>query len=232
MCQRPACYVPSVRGAGGKYDTANLKSISLPFTANRAQQPTVAAHYFALNGMKNRGVKPMQTYPTGYAESHRMVEQIFREILPRRGMAVREEQIALCHEVLDTLYTKHWWWTRHTSSQMPRGRCTRKLCLRRIWMICAVCCNRHISKACPSDCGRYFSRSLFPAHRALPWRKEKLAYRSALRHSSLRNTWQESLLKELQILCLQKISLIMKAPKNGIKTWWDESLQAKFTTTM
>ena len=106
MCQRPACYVPGVRGAGGKYDTANLKAISLPFTANRAQQPTVAAHYFALNGMKNRGVKPMQTYPTGYAESHRMVEQIFREILPRRGMAVREEQIALCHEVLDTLYNK------------------------------------------------------------------------------------------------------------------------------
>ena len=29
--------------------------------------------------------------------------------------------------------TKHWWWTRHTSSQMPRGRCTRKLCLRRIF---------------------------------------------------------------------------------------------------
>ena len=48
----------------------------------------------------------MQTYPTGYAESHRMVEQIFREILPRRGMTVREEQIALCHEVLDTLYNK------------------------------------------------------------------------------------------------------------------------------
>ena len=48
----------------------------------------------------------MQTYPTGHAESHRMVEQIFREILPRHGMAVREEQIALCHEVLDTLYNK------------------------------------------------------------------------------------------------------------------------------
>lgn len=48
----------------------------------------------------------MQTYPTGYAESHRMAEQIFQEILPRRGMAVREEQIALCHEVLDTLYNK------------------------------------------------------------------------------------------------------------------------------
>ena len=33
-------------------------------------------------------------------------EKIFREILPRHGMAVREEQIALCHEVLDTLYNK------------------------------------------------------------------------------------------------------------------------------
>ena len=48
----------------------------------------------------------MQIYPTGYAESHRMAEQIFREILPQHGMAVREEQIALCHEVLDTLYNK------------------------------------------------------------------------------------------------------------------------------
>ena len=48
----------------------------------------------------------MQTYPTGYAESHHIAEQIFRDILPRHGMAVREEQIALCHEVLDTLYNK------------------------------------------------------------------------------------------------------------------------------
>lgn len=314
----------------------------------------------------------MQTYPTGYAESHRIAEQIFREILPRHGMAVREEQIALCHEVLDTLYNKEIslceagvgigktlaylvaciLWQMHRPSQLkmpvaistssvalqdailneylpdlsavllaegiitapitavvrkgkerfvcdarlaerqakaiskgsrqkgslrmaenvldldhipglsrydrcricvpqscPRDcflrldcryqqylrdsmkpdiqicnhnyllanashrleerplllrqyqalvvdeahklpdaarRCTRKLCLRRIWMICAVCCSRHISKACPSDCGRYFSRSLFPAHRALPCRKEKLAYRSALRHSAKR----------------------------------------------
>ena len=78
---------------------------------------------------------------------------------------------------------------RKRKSSPPRlhhATCTRKLCLRRIWMICAVCCSRHISKACPSDCGRYFSRSLFPAHRALPCRKEKLAYRSALRHSAKR----------------------------------------------
>ena len=48
----------------------------------------------------------MQTYPTGYTESHRIAEKIFRDILPRHSMAVREEQIALCHEVLDTLYNK------------------------------------------------------------------------------------------------------------------------------
>ena len=48
----------------------------------------------------------MQTYPTGYVESHHIAEKIFRDILPRHGMAVREEQIALCHEVLDTLYNK------------------------------------------------------------------------------------------------------------------------------
>ena len=53
-----------------------------------------------------KGVFIMQTYPTGYAESHRMAEQIFREILPRHGIAVREEQISFCHEVLDTLYNK------------------------------------------------------------------------------------------------------------------------------
>ena len=49
----------------------------------------------------------MQTYPTGYTESHRMTEKIFREILPRHSMAVREEQIALCHEVLDTFHRAH-----------------------------------------------------------------------------------------------------------------------------
>ena len=48
----------------------------------------------------------MQTYPTDYAESHRIAEKIFREILPRHSMVVRVEQIALCHEVLDTLYNK------------------------------------------------------------------------------------------------------------------------------
>ena len=48
----------------------------------------------------------LQICPLCHAQSHRIAEQIFREILPRHGMAVREEQIALCHEILDTLYNK------------------------------------------------------------------------------------------------------------------------------
>ena len=105
--QRPACCVPGVRGAGGKYDTSRTINFAVYGKSWAAGPQAPAAHHFALNGMKNRGVQIMQTYPTGYAESHRMAEQIFREILPQHGMAVREEQIALCHEVLDTLYNKY-----------------------------------------------------------------------------------------------------------------------------
>ncbi len=36
-------------------------------------------------------------------EAHREVETIFRTLLPERGLAVREEQIRLCHEMLSTL---------------------------------------------------------------------------------------------------------------------------------
>lgn len=36
-------------------------------------------------------------------QAHREVEEIFRTILPERGLAVREEQIRLCHEMLSTL---------------------------------------------------------------------------------------------------------------------------------
>ena len=31
------------------------------------------------------------------------MEQIFRELLPEAGLHVREEQIRLCHEMLDAL---------------------------------------------------------------------------------------------------------------------------------
>ena len=103
--QRPACCVPGVRGAGGKYGTTTNHELCR-LGANRGPQVPkhLRPHYFALNG--TIGVNIMQTYPTGYAQSHRMAEHIFRDILPQRGMAVREEQIALCHEILDTLYNK------------------------------------------------------------------------------------------------------------------------------
>ena len=70
-----------------------------------SRTPSACCPSFCFKRDGKQGCK-MQTYPTGYAESHRIAEQIFREILPRHGMAVREEQIALCHEVLDTLYNK------------------------------------------------------------------------------------------------------------------------------
>ena len=71
-----------------------------------SRTPSACCPSFCFKRDGKQRCKPMQTYPTGYTESHRMAEKIFREILPRHSMAVREEQIALCHEVLDTLYNK------------------------------------------------------------------------------------------------------------------------------
>ena len=36
-------------------------------------------------------------------QAHGEIERIFRILLPQNGLAVREEQIALCHAMLDTL---------------------------------------------------------------------------------------------------------------------------------
>ena len=36
-------------------------------------------------------------------QAHGEIERIFRILLPQNGLAVREEQIALCHTMLDTL---------------------------------------------------------------------------------------------------------------------------------
>ena len=35
-------------------------------------------------------------------QAHGEIERIFRILLPQNGLAVREEQIALCHAMLDT----------------------------------------------------------------------------------------------------------------------------------
>ena len=36
-------------------------------------------------------------------QAHGEIERIFRILLPQNGLAVREEQITLCHAMLDTL---------------------------------------------------------------------------------------------------------------------------------
>lgn len=41
--------------------------------------------------------------PTLKEQAHGEIEKIFRILLPQNGLAVREEQIALCHAMLDTL---------------------------------------------------------------------------------------------------------------------------------
>lgn len=45
----------------------------------------------------------MLHYNQSREQAHREAEEIFRTLLPERGLAVREEQIRLCHEMLSTL---------------------------------------------------------------------------------------------------------------------------------
>ena len=40
-------------------------------------------------------------------QAHGEIERIFRILLPQNGLAVREEQITLCHAMLDTLLQNH-----------------------------------------------------------------------------------------------------------------------------
>lgn len=41
--------------------------------------------------------------PSLKGQIHEEIEKIFRTLLPQNGLAVREEQIALCHIMLDAL---------------------------------------------------------------------------------------------------------------------------------
>lgn len=41
---------------------------------------------------------------TSFEKAHTMVEHIFRALLPEHGLMIREAQIELCHEMLDTLF--------------------------------------------------------------------------------------------------------------------------------
>ena len=41
---------------------------------------------------------------TSFEKAHAMVDHIFRVLLPEHGLMIREAQIMLCHEMLDTLF--------------------------------------------------------------------------------------------------------------------------------
>ena len=43
-------------------------------------------------------------HQTRLEQAHREAERIFRHLIPQHGMAVREEQISLCHAMLDALF--------------------------------------------------------------------------------------------------------------------------------
>ena len=63
---------------------------------------TAAPYYFAINSTE--GMIYLTNPETGYEKAHRQAEQIFREVLPAKGMTVREGQIRLCHTMLDALF--------------------------------------------------------------------------------------------------------------------------------
>ena len=72
-----------------------------------AAQQAAAPYHFAINKpCYGEGCLIFQSEPIGYDTAHQMVETIFRQQLPARGMAVRAEQIELCHTMLDALYNK------------------------------------------------------------------------------------------------------------------------------
>ena len=48
-------------------------------------------------------------------QAHGEIERIFRILLPQNGLAVREEQITLCHAMLDTLLKKQYRFMRRGS---------------------------------------------------------------------------------------------------------------------
>ena len=70
-----------------------------------ARTPCRCAVLFCHQRIPREGC-PISTEPIGYKAAHQVVETIFRQQLPARGMAVRAGQIELCHAMLDALYNK------------------------------------------------------------------------------------------------------------------------------
>ena len=78
--------------------------MSNPYGA--ARTPCRCAVLFCHQRIPREGCPIFQSEPIGYDTAHQMAETIFRQQLPAHGMAVRAEQIELCHTMLDALYNK------------------------------------------------------------------------------------------------------------------------------
>ena len=105
---KPARMVPKVAGgASSKYGTSNqtfLFLFRLPLTAN----PCGAAFKLRRISLPPthtskllKGECAEMNKPTLKEQAHGEIEKIFRILLPQNGLAVREEQITLCHTMLD-----------------------------------------------------------------------------------------------------------------------------------
>ena len=146
-----------------------------------SRTPSACCPSFCFKRDGKQGCKPMQTYPTGYTESHRMAEKIFREILPRHSMAVREEQIALCHEILDTLYNKE---ISLCEAGVGIGKTLAYLVACVLWQMNRPERMKLPTRILPDRCGRRSLRCRSPARRDFPSCEEKRANRSCLHRSA------------------------------------------------
>ena len=69
---------------------------------DRDEATSIALHTFEI--LMSEYKKEMNLIKVEYQKrAHQEVEKIFRVLFPEQGLAVREEQIRLCHEMLDTL---------------------------------------------------------------------------------------------------------------------------------
>lgn len=97
-------WFPECRGASSKYGTAiphiqivaHGESMRRSFKLRRIRLP-----------LADQGDCADMNHPSLKEQAHGEIERIFRVLLPQNGLAVREEQVALCHAMLDTLLQNH-----------------------------------------------------------------------------------------------------------------------------
>lgn len=103
----PAWFPRLPGGASSKYGTSksNLYFIQIVVVDGESvRRSTSAPHQFAANAQKQIALRRIcQMNQDLKEQAHGEIERIFRILLPQNGLTVREEQISLCHAMLDTL---------------------------------------------------------------------------------------------------------------------------------